>query len=118
MTSVRRLPDSLRVCRHFAMPPSCFMLPILPTESSPSRASWDFRGEALTLDAVARERLRRPVTVRAAMLVAGVGAPRALMIESTAAASLRQLLTPAAAPLGPRSAHVLWTVIASSASGG
>ncbi len=76
-----------------------------------------FRGEALTLDAVARERLRPPITVRAATLVAGVGALRALLIDSTEVESLRQLLTSLAAPLGSRSAHVLWTVIASSASG-
>jgi len=39
------------------------------------------------------------------------------LIDSTELEPLRQLLTSLAAPLGSRSAHVLWTVIASSTSG-
>ena len=71
-----------------------------------------FKGAPLPLDAVAKDALGLPATIRTAGIAQGVGSLRALALDLHDHADLRETLTSVASALAKRSPHLLWTVIA------
>jgi N-6 DNA Methylase len=72
-----------------------------------------FSGQMLPLDAVARDALHLPETIRTARIAQGVGSIRCLALDFQDRADLRQSLTAIANELAKHSPQLLWIVIAS-----
>ena len=71
-----------------------------------------FKGPLLPLDAVAKDALGLPDTIRTAHIAQGVGSIRGLALDFQGNADLRQSLTAVANGLARHSPQLLWTVIA------
>jgi len=71
-----------------------------------------FKGPLLPLDAVAKDALGLPDTIRTAHIAQGVGSIRGLALDFQGNADLRQSLTAVANALARHSPQLLWIVIA------
>ena len=71
-----------------------------------------FKGQLLPLDAVAKDALGLPGSLRTARIVQGVGSIRGLALDFQSNADLRQSLTAVASALARHSPQLLWIVIA------
>ena len=71
-----------------------------------------FEGQLLPLDAVAKDALGLPGSLRTAHIVQGVGSIRGLALDFQGNADLRQSLTAVASALARHSPQLLWIVIA------